>query len=338
MKEIRVKCFTQGSTVASTRFRLAQLADRLSNRGINFIFFHAYKSAYPPRGRFKRVFWFALEVISRFWSVFFRRNEAINIFQREMISTFYTFERVVRGKTILDVDDAVWLHKKGRAIDKIAQNSDHIVCGNLYIADYFRKFNVPVTVIPTVVDTSRFIACEHKQPVIGWTGGSSAFSSLYEIEEQIASVLSRHSTWRLRVVADMKPRFTILPEDKVEYIEWSPSVEVEAINTMSIGLMPLTDDEWSLGKCSYKMLLYMACKLPVIVSNVGMNKEILEQSEVGVGIDSKLEWGAAIESFIINPNLREEMGIRGRMLVKDKYCLAIASDKWTTLINRVNRS
>ena len=111
-----------------------------------------------------------------------------------MISTFYTFEGALcRGKMILDVDDAVWLHNKGRAIDKIAQNSDHIVCGNSYIAKYFRKFNVPITVIPTSVDnTSRFNACERKQPVIGWTGGSGAFSSLYEIEEEIASVLSRH--------------------------------------------------------------------------------------------------------------------------------------------------
>ena len=38
------------------------------------------------------------------------------------------------------------------------------------------------------------------------------------------------------------------------------------------------------------MLLYMACELPVAVSNVGMNKEILEQSEVGIGIDSKFDW------------------------------------------------
>jgi glycosyltransferase involved in cell wall biosynthesis len=338
MQEIRVKCFTQGSTIASTRFRVSQLADQLTKRHIKLIFSHAYQSAYPPRSLFKRIFWFVLEVISRFWSVFYQRSEAINIFQREMISTFYTFESFVQGKTILDVDDAVWLHNKGRAIDKIAQNSHHIVCGNSYIADYFKKFNVPLTIIPTVVNTSRFIACERKQPVIGWTGGSNAFGSLYEIEEQIASVLSRHRDWKLRIVADVKPKFTILPEDKVEYIEWSPSVEVEAINTMSIGLMPLTDNDWSLGKCSYKMLLYMACELPVIVSNIGMNKDILEQSEVGIGIEGKLEWGEAIESFIINPQLREEMGIRGRMLVNDKYCLDIASDKWTTVINSVNRS
>jgi len=338
MKEIRVKCFTQGSSVASTRFRLTQLTDPLSDRGIKFIFFHAYKSAYPPKGPFKRILWFFIEFITRFWSVFFQQNEKINILQREMISTFYTFEGAVQGKKILDVDDAVWLLKKGKVIDKIAQNSDHIVCGNLYLAEYFRKFNLPITIIPTSVDTSRFNASKHKQLVIGWTGGSSAFNSLYEIEKEIASVLSRHSQWKLRVVADMKPRFTILPDDKIEYIEWSPSVEVEAINTMSIGLMPLPDDEWSLGKCSYKMLLYMACELPVAVSNIGTNKEILEQSKVGIGIDGKFDWEGAIESLITNPLLREEMGIRGRMLVKEKFCLDKAANKWTEVINNVNRS
>ncbi|MDA9355734.1 glycosyltransferase family 4 protein [Gammaproteobacteria bacterium] len=336
MKEIRVKCFTQGSTIASTRFRLSQLTDHLAKRGINLIFSHAYESAYPPYGIFKRILWFILEVATRFFSVFFGRKEAINIFQREMISTFHTFEGAVQGKTILDVDDAVWLHKKGRAIDKIAKNADHIVCGNLYIADYFRKFNLPITVIPTVVDTSRFVGCEQKQSVIGWTGGSGAFSCLYDIEEQLAGVLSRHSTWRLRIVADMKPSFKIIPDSKVEYIKWNPDIEVESINTMSIGLMPLTNDNWSLGKCSYKMLLYMACKLPVIASNIGMNKEILEQSRVGIGIKSKMEWEAAIEHLIVDRNLREDMGIKGRMLVSEKYCLNVAAKKWTNVINIVD--
>jgi glycosyltransferase involved in cell wall biosynthesis len=80
----------------------------------------------------------------------------------------------------------------------------------------------------------------------------------------------------------------------------------------------------------------MACKLPVIVSNVGMNKEILEQSEVGIGIESELEWGVAIEYLILNPKLRQEMGGKGRLLVNNKYCLGVAEEKWRTVINLVN--
>lgn len=46
--------------------------------------------------------------------------------------------------------------------------------------------------------------------------------------------------------------------------------------------MPLTDDDFTRGKCSYKMLQYMACGKPVVVSPVGMNNKILATDTVGL--------------------------------------------------------
>jgi glycosyltransferase involved in cell wall biosynthesis len=45
---------------------------------------------------------------------------------------------------------------------------------------------------------------------------------------------------------------------------------------MHIGIMPLEDTAWARGKCSFKMLQYMSCGIPVVVSPVGMNLEILK--------------------------------------------------------------
>jgi len=40
---------------------------------------------------------------------------------------------------------------------------------------------------------------------------------------------------------------------------------------------------WARGKCSFKMLQYMACGIPVVVSPVGMNENVLAMGEIGMG-------------------------------------------------------
>jgi len=330
-----IKFFTQGKRVPSTRFRVSQLRKNFEANNILIEESHAYKSAYPPKGFLKRVIWLLLELFSRAKSVFFMKTVDAVIFQREMISTLYTFEHFVKGKKILDVDDAVWLKKNGRAINKIASRVDYIVCGNSYLANYFSRFKKPIAIIPTAVDTSRFKPSTKKDNIIGWSGGSSAFHYLYAIESQLAMVLKEHKNWKFRVLADSPPLFTLIPNDQIEFIKWSPEIEVEAIATMSIGLMPLDDEPWSKGKCSYKMLLYMACGLPVVVSNVGMNRDVLELSNVGFGVDDNIQWNRKINDLIASEDLRNSMGKEGRKVVENNFSLEVVVNKWKEIINNV---
>lgn len=51
--------------------------------------------------------------------------------------------------------------------------------------------------------------------------------------------------------------------------------------------MPLIDDEWARGKCSFKMLQYFSAGIPVVASPVGMNNKILESADVGYSAKNK---------------------------------------------------
>ncbi|MCI5140304.1 MAG: glycosyltransferase family 1 protein [Candidatus Electrothrix sp. ATG1] len=199
---------------------------------------------------------------------------------------------------------------------------DGLICGNSWLANHFSSCNVPTWILPTGIDTQRwkpspFTSQEYLY--IGWIGTSGNYKYLYDIENVFLYLFEKFPFVKLLVVADTPPFFTRLPAQNVCFLRWSREVEVQAIQQMHIGIMPLHDNEWEKGKCSFKMLQYMATELPVVVSPVGMNKEVLERGEIGFGTRNYSEWIDALTSLVGSTELRRQMGEKGRNVVEQHY-------------------
>ena len=175
-------------------------------------------------------------------------------------------------------------------------------------------------------------SCEQK--LICWSGTSGNFAFLYKIEKQIKTVLDASKGWKLRIISNQEPNFEIIDKEKIDFIHWSPDNEISSIAESAIGIMPLSDNDWTKGKCSFKMLQYMACGLPVVVSNVGMNIEVLSQGSIGFGIKSLSEWYDGLLHLINDQKLRSELGYRGRKVVVERYGIKILSEKLVNVIHR----
>ena len=126
---------------------------------------------------------------------------------------------------------------------------------------------------------------------------------------------------KLLIVADRPPQFKSLPASRVLFERWTPSRELAAFAHMSIGLMPLADNAWCNGKCSYKMLCYMAAGLPVVVTAAGMNREVLGLGEVGLSAGCEQEWVDAFATLLEDADLRRRMGDAGRAVVEQHFSL-----------------
>ena len=203
-----------------------------------------------------------------------------------------------------------------------------IICGNHFIAEKVRQWNSELIVLPTGVDTGRYrpgIPKAGPQQVIGWSGLGSGLKYLLGIEGALAEVLNKHKNAVLRVVSDVRPAFRRIDSSRVEYIPWSVENEVTTIQEMYVGLMPVDDSLWSRGKCSYKMLLYMSCGVPVVVSPVGMNNEVLALGHVGFGPRSNQDWIDAISALLDNPENAVRMGSTGRKTVEDHFSIDVLS-------------
>ena len=324
-RSIRVAALTAGRSVASARFRVHQYREPLLRHGIDLRVFPARFGAYPPASQPLRPWWLAATLAQRVPAVIRSHYHDVTLVQREMVATLSTLERWTGRPRVFDVDDALWLRQRGSGVRRIARRCDAVICGNAFLADYFSQFHSDVHVIPTAVDTQRFSPAatdsETSAPVIGWTGGSSNYNELYDIEDALADVLAARPEVRLRVLSDRPPSFKRIPEPQSDFVRWSPEVEVDTIRSFTVGVMPLPDTDWSRGKCGYKALLYMSCAVPVVISAIGMNQEVLALGDVGYGVHSRESWRSALLAILGDETKARSMGRNGRRVVQESYSI-----------------
>lgn len=326
---ITVAAFTGGREVPSARFRVRQYIPALRKKGIAIHEFISKFGAYPPKNRLMRPLWAAATVGARLPDIISSHQYHVTLLQREMLSTFATLEPLCKSPRVLDVDDAIFLYRGGKFAERLARNCDLVICGNEFLAENFGRWNRNIAVLPTGVDTKRYAPDPNERklnfPIIGWIGTSGNFKYLYQIEGALSVVLRTWPRTVLSIVADCEPAFRLIPKDRVSFTRWAPDREVECLQRMTIGIMPLEDFAWERGKCSYKMLLYMACGLPVVVAPVGMNAQVLSQGDVGVAASSPEEWVDALLGLLRDADRLKRMGAEGRVVVQRHYSIDVVA-------------
>ena len=108
----------------------------------------------------------------------------------------------------------------------------------------------------------------------------------------------------------------------METKDWKLEEESGDLAGFDIGIMPLTEDPWTLGKGGYKLLQYMASALPVVASPVGINAEIVVDGVTGYLARTDEEWEEKLLALAADPELRARMGRKGRERVQAEYSLA----------------
>ena len=332
---MRIAAFTAGINVPSARFRIRQLIPRLIEEEIIVKEFIAPISTYPPNQHWLRPFWLPASIISRIPQVIKSHQFDVTIIQREFVSTFSTLENFTVKPRVFDVDDAIFLNRGGDFSRVIAANSDLIICGNEFLAENFSSWNKNVKILPTAVDTKIYkpinVRDDH-QKVIGWIGVSANHRYLLEIEIAINAVLRQDKNIILRIISDLPPKFSILPLNQVQFLRWDSLSEANEIQKFDVGIMPLSDGEWERGKCSFKMLQYMSCGIPVVVSPVGMNADILRLGCLGLGAKKITDWEESLIYLLSNSKVALDMGIKGRSIVKDFYSVDVIATQLSKIL------
>jgi len=312
----------QGKFIPSYRYRLKEVVNDFYKQNVHLSLFETDISSYPPKNKVYRLYWIIRVLINRLPLIISQYNYDIIILQREMISTLYTIERFLKIPYIMDVDDAIHLNQKKYSIDKIAKKASAVVVCNEFLSNYYSKLHENVYIIPTPVNTEKYRPKSKKnikQITIGWIGTSSNFKSLKSIEKELSILLEKHPNIILKVVSNNNPNFTLIEKSRYIFKKWSDIDDVEDIQSFDIGIMPLLDTEHSRGKCAFKMLQYMSCGLPVVSSDLPMNRKIVEMRECGFCVSKKDDWINALTVLSQSQSKREVMGNEGRKTIEQFY-------------------
>lgn len=251
-----------------------------------------------------------------------------------------------RPPIVYDFDDAVFLPNVSDAnrfivslkwagkVPEILRLSARVIAGNDFLAGFARAHNAAVITVPTCVDTDKFVPRANPAvsapPVVGWIGSPTTapyLSMLTAVFQHVAA----DTPFQLKVSGAASD--VSVPGVRVTNVPWSLADEVSLFNTCDVGVYPLTDDEWSKGKCGFKAIQFMACGVPVLASAVGVNREIVVDGVNGLLATTAEEWETKLRRLLTDPALRARLAAAGRRTVEERYSLRVNAPKVAAVLD-----
>ena len=354
---MRVIFLTQTSQLgASSRYRVYQYLDFLKREGIHFrvspaISSNHFPKVYNTHRPINKLPYFGLAVLKRLIDLTTVGKNDIVFLQKEILPQTYPlieeFIKKLNRKLVFDFDDAIFLPPPKRrsllynfryknSIPRILRISDYVIAGNEYLKQYALKFNRNVEVIPTSIDTEKYSVKkkEKKDKInIGWIGSRTTMFYLDRLRNVFTALAKRYKI-SLTVIGTGDYRV-----DGVETIAraWELEREISDLQCFDVGVAPLVNDGWALGKCGCKVVQYMGLGIPAVASPVGVHGKIIDDGVNGFLANSDEEWIDKLSQLIENETLRERFGLMGRKTVEERYSVKVNGPKLLEILQKVNK-
>lgn len=342
---MRVAALTSGKCVPSARFRIRQHLPNLRAAGLDV---REYCPAVSQAARLPGVLGkvrarylpplilgqTTLNLALRLPGIIGSHRADVTWLERNFIPGLDDAAFLLGRPLVVDIDDAIWLYNPmGKSqVARLVGRADMVFAGNAFIADWCSKYCKSIRVIPTAIDAERFVPRTTPKKdgspfVIGWTGTSGNFRFLKLIEKALGKFLRDHPSARLMIVADRAPNELAVPVEQLVFRPWNPATEHLVLQEFDVGIMPLDDSDLSRGKCSFKMLQYMAVGLPVIASPYGMNADVLALGNVGFAAITQAEWAAAFSQCFESRAVLSSYGAISSRLVQREFSVKKISSR-----------
>jgi glycosyltransferase involved in cell wall biosynthesis len=252
-----------------------------------------------------------------------------------------------RIPVVYDIDDLIYLPRASSAnaflnrfrtehrIARIMRAATHVIVSSEYLRRFALRHNPRSTVISSTIDTVLYQPRAHssqtRSVTIGWSGSHSTSPYLHLLDGVLRQ-LARRFDIRLLVIGDARFR---LEGVRVEARAWTLERETADLAEMDIGVYPLPNEEWVLGKSGLKALQYMGMGVPVVASAIGAARGFIRDGENGFLAGDDGEWVQRLSRLIEEPPLRMRMGRAGRSTVERAFSVQVTAPRYLAILESV---
>lgn len=250
-------------------------------------------------------------------------------------------------RLIYDVDDLIHLkeahrrtnffagHLKGRYKPIfLMKHANHVITCTPALDHLAKRFNTRTTDISSTINTSRYRPKQeyhlHSLPVIGWSGSHSTVNFLLEIAEVLREVYYIKKFKLLVIGGEIE-----IEGLEIECLPWIERSEVDDLKRIDIGVYPLPDTPWVLGKSGLKALQYMALGIPTIATALGANFRIIENDRTGYLAATSEDWKKALLHLLSSEEERQRIGCAAAAFVEKFYSVNANKEKYLSIIEGV---
>jgi glycosyltransferase involved in cell wall biosynthesis len=303
----------------------------------------------------------------RFWQVVHSRKYETVIVRRELL-IFNDYGNLfleklllkIHPNAILDFDDDLssskrqprkitnWygklLQEHGDKFNATLKLYKHFIVASDYLKGRVlgqnRKISEKdVCVIPTCVDYVNYPAKDYSKrigPIVfGWIGGDHNYY-LLDLILPLFKKLSKEYTFKFLLIGGKNPNFLV--DFDLEFISWSLDSEINNLNKIDIGLMPLDDDDNSKGKGGFKLIQYMGLGIVSVASPITINKQIVRHEQDSFLPETFEDWESVLRRILNNEINLSEIGKKARRKIESSFTFNANKSTYKEFIEGVRNS
>lgn len=365
---MKVLILTQFSSLGgSSRIQVLQFLPLFKEAKIDFMaktfysdsFYQIQMGVTPKNRALSKANLFIGLVLSNFKKILFAamawRYDVILIQKEVFPKLIFGIMRLLNPRVIYEIDDTIFeinpfndrgklehlmlAYQAGLCLNMMKQAA-LVIAENEYLATEAKKHNSRVMVLSAPIDTEKYFpgrtSADGSRIIIGWMGSPSTTYMLEDIKPVFERLEVLGLKFRLKVVG-ARSDFSVPGIDLVKK-SWSETEQLSDLQSFDIGLMPLDDSPFNRGRLGYKMIQYMSVGIPVVASNVGLNRTVIENNINGFLVDGLDEWVEKLTILIENQNVRHRLGSGGRDMAINKFSLVSKFKIFQEALDVVTRS
>ena len=249
-------------------------------------------------------FLYMVSSIRRIYQLYFVAPKADIIFvQKDCIphirTAFWGRIKKKNKKIIFDIDDANFTRKHDNS-DVLVRNANLVVCGNVQLFEHYSKLNRNCFIIPTVDVTDLYVPFWNdtfNNKIIGWIGSKVTAANLEVVVDALNTIIDKHPEVNFLIISDSDAGYAERIKN-TQLLKWDLDTYLSNLSQISIGIMPLLDNEYNKGKCGFKLIQYLNMKKPVIGTGIGINESIINGN--GFVANDTQSWVKFIELLLFD--------------------------------------